>query len=94
MEKSYRVFRTKQADKDFDKIRKSGLPSVKEKVERIFRELAEHPRTGVGNPEELRHFGANIWSRSLSKKDRVVYEIRDDAVVVLVFQLLGHYDDR
>ena len=34
------------------------------------------------------------WSRRISKKHRLVYEIHDTEVVVLVLTAYGHYDDR
>ncbi|MCH5308145.1 MAG: type II toxin-antitoxin system YoeB family toxin [Prevotella sp.] len=34
------------------------------------------------------------WSRRITQKHRLVYEIHDAEVVVLVLTAYGHYDDR
>lgn len=50
---------------------------------------------GFASAEKLKHFPNNeIWSRELSKKDRVVYEVFEDEKTVLVSRLLGHYFDK
>ena len=56
--------------------------------------LNEHPRTGTGKPEPLSGNRAGQWSRRISKKHRLVYEIHDTEVVVLVLTAYGHYDDK
>ncbi len=57
-------------------------------------ELEEHPRTGTGHPEPLVG-GQNItWSRHITRNDRMIYDIYDDSVNVLIIELEGHYDDK
>lgn len=34
------------------------------------------------------------WSRRLSASDRIIYDIYDDVVTVLVIQVGGHYEDK
>ena len=36
---------------------------------------------------------ADQWSRRITKKHRLVYEIHDMEVVILVLTAYGHYDD-
>ena len=57
-------------------------------------ELKEHPRTGTGHPEQLSGDRTGQWSRRITKKHRLVYEIHDTEVIVLVLTAYGHYDDR
>ena len=78
---------------DLEKIKKSGNLARLRKLRLILEELMEHPRTGIGNPEQLRH-RQNTYSRRLSGKDRIVYSIHDDIVKVNVLQMMGHYDDK
>ncbi len=78
---------------DLEKIKKSGNLARLRKLRLILEELMEHPRTGIGNPEQLRH-RPNAYSRRLSGKDRIVYSIHDDVVKVNVLQMMGHYDDK
>ena len=73
---------------------KKSNPFFHKKFIKIILELVEHPRTGIGHPEPL--IGGNDirWSRRLSAHDRIIYDIYDDIVTVLVIQVGGHYDDK
>ncbi len=54
----------------------------------------ENPRFGIGHPEPLVGGGDVTWSRHITKQDRIIYDIYDDRVEVLVIELEGHYDDK
>ena len=54
----------------------------------------EHPRTGTGKPKQLSGDRAGQWWRKISDKHRLVYEIQDHVVKVLVLSAWGHYDDK
>ena len=64
------------------------------KALQLIAELYESPRTGTGHPEPLRGRSSEQWSRRISKKHRLIYEIRETEVVVLVLAAYGHYDDK
>lgn len=94
---TYTIELTQEALKQLKEIKKNGLLSVKKRLERIFAEIAINPMdsNGFASAEKLKHFPNNeIWSRELSKKDRVVYEVFEDEKTVLVSRLLGHYFDK
>jgi toxin YoeB len=86
------TFETKTAKKDFDKIKKSATKSVKTKITEIVKSMLETPYEGIGNPEELKHDLKGYWSRELNNKDRIVYMVDNDKVVI--HQYLGHYSDK
>ena len=46
---------------------------------------------GIGHPEQLKD-RVNTWSRHVNEKDRLVYEIRGDEI--LIKQCRGHYGDK
>ena len=73
--------------------RKSN-PMLHKKFKKILLELIEHPRSGIGHPEPLKGGSGVTWSRRLSAHDRIIYDIYDDVVTVLVIQVGGHYDDK
>jgi len=52
-------------------------------------ELAEHPFTGTGKPEPLKHDLSGMWSRRINGEHRLVYEIEDDTV--FFYSAKGHY---
>jgi addiction module toxin, txe/yoeB family len=97
MEPIYAVELTKKAIDQLKLIKKSGTKATKERLERIFYELAYSPMNinGFASPEKLKNFpNEEVWSRELSKKDRVLYEVFEDIKTIVVSQLLGHYKDK
>ena len=73
---------------------KRSEPKAFSKLGDLLKELMEHPRTGTGHPHQLSGDRAGQWSRSITKKHRLVYEIHDMEVLVLVLTAYGHYDDK
>ena len=73
---------------------KSGNKSVVRRIEQIFLELSETPFEGTGNPEPLKYNLAGYWSRRINKKDRLIYKVIEDRVVVFVVSAFGHYGDK
>ena len=58
---------------------------------RLLREmLRENPATGSGRPEQLKHGLSGLWSRRISRKDRLIYRFDDESVYI--FAMGGHYD--
>ncbi|MDR1974115.1 MAG: Txe/YoeB family addiction module toxin [Bacteroidales bacterium] len=60
---------------------------------RLFGDLSEHPRTGIGKPEQLKYL-KNTWSRRIDSKHRMVYTIEDDIITISILSLLEHYGDK
>ncbi|HYK75806.1 MAG TPA: Txe/YoeB family addiction module toxin [Daejeonella sp.] len=52
-------------------------------------ELTEHPLTGTGKPELLKHELTGLWSRRINKEHRIVYGIKENTVYE--YSLKGHY---
>ena len=90
---SYTVRYLDEAKEVIEKYKKSN-PIAYKKVIRLLKEITEHPREGTGHPEPLTG-GNNIkYSRRISGKDRIIYNIYDDIIVVLIVSVGGHYDDK
>ena len=90
---TYNVLVTKEAQNDLKKLLQSEQQAYK-KALKLIAELYEHPRTGTGKPEQLTSNRSGQWSRRISNKHRLVYEIHDTEVVVLVLTAYGHYGDK
>ncbi|MFY8187706.1 MAG: type II toxin-antitoxin system YoeB family toxin, partial [Flavobacterium sp.] len=58
----YKVVFNKEADKDILQIIKSGDKKTIKKLNQILIELENHPATGSGNPEQLKHELSGYWS--------------------------------
>lgn len=82
-----------KAQLDLAKLKKDE-PKCYAKALKLIAELYEHPRTGTGHPKQLSADRAGQWRRKISGKHRMVYEIHDTEVVVLVISAWGHYDDK
>lgn len=90
---TYNVLVTNEAQNDLKKLLQSEQQAYK-KALKLIAELYEHPRTGTGKPEQLTGNRSGQWSRRISNKHRLVYEIHDTEVVVLVLTAYGHYGDK
>jgi toxin YoeB len=90
----FRITLTDQAKKDITKHYKSGNQATIKKIEKILVELSDHPSTGTGNPEQLKFELTGLWSRRINSKDRMIYEILEDVVIVDILSVMGHYSDK
>lgn len=89
----YNVDFTKDAQKVVKKWKQSN-PILYKKLVIILDEISMHPRIGTGHPEPLRGGKDITYSRRLSAHDRIIYDIHDETVTVLVIDVEGHYDDK
>lgn len=80
-------------DKVIAKWKKSN-PDLFKKYRRIFEELLEHPKTGLGHPEPLKGGKDMTWSRHVTAHDRIIYDVYEDIVEVEVLEVEGHYNDK
>lgn len=90
---TYSVTTSKSAEDVIKKWKKSN-PNLFKKYQKIYKELIEHPRTGIGHPEPMIGGNSIIYSRHISAHDRIIYEIHDDVITVLVLEVEGHYNDK
>lgn len=89
----YKVIFSKRAQEDLSMLRRDE-PNAHKKAVKLLNELMEHPRTGTGHPEQLSGDRAGQWSRKITRKHRLVYEIFDTEVYVDVLSAYGHYGDK
>jgi len=73
---------------------KSGNKILLKKIQKLLKELEEHPETGTGKPEKLKYQKTEVWSRRIDDSHRMKYVIHNDRVIVFVISLWGHYDDK
>ena len=70
---SYTLEFSDNAISDIEKHKKAGDTSVLKKLQKLFNELREHPKTGTGQPEKLKHDLAVLYSRRINRKHRLVF---------------------
>lgn len=66
-------------------------PKVLSRIIRLIAETTRSPRSGTGKPERLKHVGGEVWSRRITEKDRLVYDIQADTIIIVACRF--HYDD-
>lgn len=73
---------------------KKSNPSLYKKLNSILQDIQEHLRTGKGHPEPLVGGNNITYSRRITAQDRVIYNIFDNTVTVVVVEVEGHYKDK
>lgn len=67
----------------------------KQKYKRIIaliKDIMRNGYNGIGKPEALREDLSGFWSRRIDEKNRLVYKLEDDSV--LIAQCGSHYQDK
>lgn len=85
---------TFEALEDIEKLKKTGNKVILKKLFSLIQELKQHPETGTGKPERLKHYKQNTWSRRIDRKHRLVYLIDGTKIVVTILGAYGHYGDK
>lgn len=88
---TYKIEISPKAQKDLKSLKNSGSKVAYKKVLNLIEELKEHPITGTGQPEQLKYELSGYWSRRIDKKNRLIYRIEEEKVIVIVVSALGHY---
>jgi toxin YoeB len=78
-----------KAERDFEYWKKSGNKAIQKKIQQLFVDMKEHPFTGIGKPEALRHSLSGKWSRRINEEHRIIYDVIDN--IINVYSLKGHY---
>ena len=86
---SYYLEFTDKASEDIADHKKSGNKTVLNKLLVLLEELNDHPYTGTGRPEQLKHALSGLWSRRINHQHRLIYEVSD--TIVYILSAKGHY---
>jgi toxin YoeB len=62
---------------------------IKKKIYALMEDMSISPFKGIGKPEPLKHRGGDVWSRRITKSDRLVYIVGHD--VIRLISCRGHY---
>ena len=83
------------SDKYFKHIKLYKKNKQNDILKKIASLLAKEPTSGTGNPEPLKHYGeADVWSRRITPKHRLVYQILEEIKQVYILAAYGHYKDK
>ena len=57
--------------------------------------IITEPREGIGKSERLKGYNdAEVYSRRVNEKDRIVYEIVENESLIEIISCVGHYGDK
>lgn len=73
---------------------KKSNPVLFKKLEKVVKSIVVDPRHGIGHPEPMVGGRDITYSRHISAHDRIIYNIHDAEVYVVVVEVGGHYDDK
>ena len=62
------------------------------KLNKLLADISRNGNTGLGHPEQLSGNLSGWWSREIDKKNRLIYRIEGD--VIIVMQCKDHYSDK
>ena len=79
---------TQDAWEDYENWQKTSKEKVKQ-ISKLIKAIKRDPFKGIGKPEPLKHDLAGYWSRRIDQEHRLVYEIQDDAIIIV--QCRYHY---
>ena len=89
----YTIEYSKAAERTLKKWKKSN-PQLFRKATKILFDIMEHPRTGLGHPEPLVGGKEITYPRHITAHDRIIYDIYEETISVLVIQVEEHYNDK
>jgi toxin YoeB len=90
---TYRVELDPKASRHMERLQKNE-PLNYRRLLSLLKELEVHPRTGTGKPKRLSgYYYTGCWSRRISDKHRLIYEIKNNLLLVTVSSAYGHYND-
>ena len=78
---SYKIAFLPYARKDFDEWKITDAKTVT-KIKELLRDIVEHPYSGIGKPEPLKHNLTGKWSRRINKTDRIIYSVDGEKILV------------
>lgn len=90
----YKLRLTTNALEDIERHKRSGDIKVLQKIEKLLNELRVHPATGTGKPEKLKHDFKGLYSRRINRNHRLIYDIKENIVSVVVVSAYSHYGDK
>jgi len=79
---------TQDAWEDYEYWQKTSKEKVKQ-ISKLIKTIKRDPFEGIGKPEPLKHDLAGYWSRRIDQEHRLVYEVQDDAIIIV--QCRYHY---
>ncbi len=86
---TWKVYYTKQAQKDARKLASSGL---KDKAQKLLRTIESNPFQNPPPYEKLVGDLAGAYSRRINIQHRLVYQVLEEEKAIKILRLWAHYE--
>jgi toxin YoeB len=63
------------------------------KIEQILENISTDPYSPEFKFERLKHDLSGFCSKRVDDKNRILYFVKGDKVIVIIISVMGHYDD-
>ena len=87
----YELLLDKKAKKDLEKLEKNK--KLFTKALEMLEEITLDPYSPAHKFERLRGNYSGFFSKRLDQKNRVIYQVFENQIIVSVVSILGHYED-
>lgn len=79
---------TPEAIKQLEYWKENDKSKIK-RIQLLINVIEHNPFIGIGKPEPLKHGMSGLWSRRIDNKNRLVYSVHSN--VVIIHQCRYHY---
>ena len=69
---------------------KNTNSDILKRIVALIVDIADHPFSGIGKPEPLKHQLKGKWSRRITEEHRLVYEVKENTIIIVSCKY--HYD--
>ena len=90
----YQIVLTQTAIDHYNAFVNSGNLKIVNRIKLLFADIAQHPYTGIGKPEALRHSLTGMWSRRINREHRLIYSVDDNRIIVHILAMHSHYGEK
>ena len=79
----------KKALLDLEYWKEQGNNKIQNRISELIEDICNHPFTGIGKPKPLKYELFGLWSRRITQKHRIIYEVINGRVSII--SMKGHY---
>ena len=87
----YQINLEKLAQKQLDKLEKNK--KLLKKVLVMIEEISIDPYSTTHKFERLKYDLTGVCSKRLDKKNRILYRVIEQEIIIIVISVMGHYDE-
>ena len=62
---------------------------ILKRINQLIKDIVRDPFSGIGKPEALKQNLSGFWSRRIDEKNRLIYIVEEDSIVLIACR--GHY---